>query len=273
MSPFRFPTPPPRRAARRQAWLTLAWLGLPLAGLAQGVCSSDGQVPPRGLLERFMGADCETCWQQAPLAPAAGLLALDWIVPSVLGDDAPLSAAASRDALLRLDALDSGRPPPGRSLQRQQPVARAFALGQRAQRAAAPDRMRVAMGPALGGYVGTSVSLKQPLGPPPWTVWLALVEELEAGIEGSPVPRRLVRNLLVLERDAAGTASAKLSKKKQTLENLSGPSSHFIHETRSMAVPPGAQPERLRLVGWQQDGQGRITILRAAVCPPAGEKP
>ena len=78
---------------------------------AQSLCASDGQATPLTLVERFISADCEACWS-APqtLKPAAGALTLDWIVPSEQGEAAPLSAAASRDALMRLEALGRAAP-------------------------------------------------------------------------------------------------------------------------------------------------------------------
>ena len=91
--------------------LTLASLSLALAhapqALAQTHCSSDGTPKPVALFERFISADCEACWgDAAPPAPSAkaGAVVLDWIVPSAAGDDAPLSAAATTDALPRLQA-------------------------------------------------------------------------------------------------------------------------------------------------------------------------
>ena len=90
---------------------------------AQGVCSSDGQPQPVRLLERFLSADCAQCWGLAPApapAPAGTTLALDWIVPGRLGDEAPLSAAASRDALARLQTLR--RPAPRTQLAISSPV-------------------------------------------------------------------------------------------------------------------------------------------------------
>ena len=92
--------------------LTLASLSLALAhapqALAQTHCSSDGAPKPVALFERFISADCEACWGDAATpAPSAkaGAVVLDWIVPSAQGDDAPLSAAATNDAALRLQAL------------------------------------------------------------------------------------------------------------------------------------------------------------------------
>src|SRR5450830_1597736 len=97
------------------------------AGLAQGIhaqsfCASDGQATPVLLLEHFISADCESCWSAPPDAePTNGALTLDWIVPSDQADEAPLSAAANRDALLRLETL--GLPVPRTQLQTSSPVA------------------------------------------------------------------------------------------------------------------------------------------------------
>ena len=58
---------------------------------------------PVTLFERFLSADCEACWADpatpAP-TPGPGVVVLDWIVPARSGDEAPLSAAATRDALV-----------------------------------------------------------------------------------------------------------------------------------------------------------------------------
>ena len=73
---------------------------------AQSFCASDSQATPVALVERFISADCEACWSDPKTpAPAAQALTLDWIVPSEQGEAAPLSAAASRDARMRLESL------------------------------------------------------------------------------------------------------------------------------------------------------------------------
>ena len=78
---------------------------------AQSSCSSDGQATPLTLIERFISADCEVCWS-APqtIKPSARALSLDWIVPSGQGEAAPLAAAASPDARLRLETLGRAAP-------------------------------------------------------------------------------------------------------------------------------------------------------------------
>ncbi|HEY8907459.1 MAG TPA: hypothetical protein VIM63_15640, partial [Rhodoferax sp.] len=49
---------------------------------AQSSCNSDGQPTPNALFERFINADCATCWADTvtPVGPP-GTLVLDWIVP------------------------------------------------------------------------------------------------------------------------------------------------------------------------------------------------
>ena len=118
-----------------------------LTAQAQSSCSSDATKPPRVILERFINADCTSCWADpaTPKAPQLGL-ALDWIVPGAKGEDAPLSAAASRDALQRLEAL--GLPVPAASSSHQSLVARPAPRGL---------SLRVARGVALGGYMGASI--------------------------------------------------------------------------------------------------------------------
>ncbi len=230
------------------AWLVLALLLVTPLAHSQTLCNSDGQAAPTALLERFVNADCDTCWQDlaTPVAQP-GTLALDWIVPSDRGDDAALSNAASLDALQRLDMLKRHRPSaqdkletkvmgwPGASLQ-------------------------VARGPAFGPYVGASIELFLPAGTQldafmnaPLTAWLVLVEALPAGSEASPVPRNLVRNVLQLtwsKRDV-------LSKTEQT----------SFDELRPLNIPAGVPAERLRVIGWVQDASGRVLVAAESVCP------
>ena len=212
---------------------------------AQGLCSSDGQLRPLGLLERFINADCPSCWADAatPL-PGPREIALDWIVPGSKGEDAPLSAAASRDGLARLAAL--GRPVPAQAdTARQKLVAAARSL-------------RVAHGVALNGYVGASIELR-PAGRGPWTAWLALVETIPAGSDGTPVERNLVRNLLQPAWDGRKALSKEEQKK--------------LFESRPMSIPEGATPERLRVVGWVQDARGEIRAIAQSRCAATAPAP
>jgi hypothetical protein len=210
---------------------------------AQSSCDSDKQPRPVALLERFISADCESCWAD-PATPRAGRneLAVDWIVPGNKGDDAPLSAAASRDALARLEALQ--RTAPAKADAAKHPIA------------ANGRRLRVAHGLAFNGYVGASIELK-PGARGPWRAWLLLVETVPAGTEGSPVERNLVRNVLQPAWDGTGP----LSKTEQ----------RRLFESRPMSIPEGADPQRLRVIGLLEDAQGRVVAAAASRCAVAGK--
>jgi hypothetical protein len=210
--------------------LLLALLPALAAAPAGATCSSDGLQPPAGLLERFISADCADCWTGAAVQPGTGELALDWIVPGRRGEDAPLAGAATRDALRRLLALRRDRP------ERTGEV--------RHERGRPAGRLRVAQGPAVGDYVGTSIELRSPR-PGGWSAWLALVEVLPAGTEGSQVERRLVRNLHQIDWP---------------------PGAPRLSDSRPMRIPEGARPERLRVVGWLEDASGRLREIAQTRC-------
>lgn len=213
-----------------------------LGAQAQSSCSSDGQRTPVAVVERFTSADCENCWSDttARSAPLRTLV-LDWIVPSPRGDEAPLSAAATRDANDRLAALH--RAAPTASYSNQTPVAKR------------PYRMRVAHGLPFNGYIGASMELPQsevrPV-PLPVTGWLVLVETIAAGTEGTPVERNLVRNSLTRTWDGRH----QLSKDEQKR----------LWESRPMGLGATARPERLRVVGWVEDAHGRIITAAQSHC-------
>jgi hypothetical protein len=211
------------------------------AAQAQSSCSSDGQARPVALVERFINADCRDCWSDAATAQVRrGSVALDWVLPGSQGEDAPLSAVASRDGLKRLQAL--GLPSPSASSSQTTAVAE-------------QGRLRVAHGLPVAGYIGASVQLQgaPPAGAtPPFTAWLALVETIPAGTEGSPVARNLVRNLLQPIWNMGG----QLSKGEQT---------GFL-ESRSMDIPAGTDPARLAVIGWVQDAGGRVFAAAQSRC-------
>jgi hypothetical protein len=228
------------------AWLAAGLLaaaaGFTGAARAQSSCSSDGQSRPVALLERFVNADCADCWT-APLTarPGRGELALDWVLPGSRGEDAPLSVVATRDALKRLDAL--GMPPPVGSANRKTPVD------------GTAGRLRVAHGLPVSGYLGASIALSgapRNKGGPPLTAWLALVETIPAGTEGTPAPRNLVRNLVQASWDVR--------------EPLSKDERWRLLETRSMDVPPGMNTQGAKVIGWVQDGQGRVVAAAQSRC-------
>jgi hypothetical protein len=206
--------------------VVLAMALLPLA--AHALCTSDRVPQPQAVLERFTSADCDDCWRD-PRTPAAAanVLAVDWVVPGSKGDDAPLSAVASGDALQRLEAL--GRAAPAAS----------DAVTSLRRGPALP--LRIALGRVVNDYVGTSIAIPK-AGAAPLDAWLILVEELPAGAEGSPVARNLVRN--VFRTPAAGQ----------------------LREARAMQVHEGARPERLRLVALVQDASGRMRAISRTEC-------
>jgi len=227
----------------------LACAYLPPAG-AQDGCSSEGAPAPLALYERFINADCAACWGEHSFAPGAGAAVLDWIAPATTGDEAALSAAARTDSLTRLQALQ--RPVPATT---DVHVAR---VGTRL-----PGRLRLALGPAVNDYVGASLSYHGALprgARGPWTVWLALVEQVPAGAEGTRVPRNLVRNML----QRSWTLDRQLLKREQT---------NLLPDTRwserpSLQLAAGAQPERLALIGWMEDAAGQVVATAQASCTP-----
>lgn len=210
----------------------LAALLAPLSAWAQSSCSSDGQPRPVALLERFINADCASCWSDPQARNTQrGEVALDWIVPGSRGDDAPLSAAATRDSLARLQALGRQAPPQA---------------DQAAQRAVGKRTLRVAHGMPFNDYIGTSIEMK-PAARGPWTAWLALVETIPVGTEGTAVERNLVRNLLQVPWQAT-------------------PAPARLLESRSMLLAQGVQADRLRVIGWVEDAKGRIHGIAQSVC-------
>ncbi|ABE43655.1 hypothetical protein [Polaromonas sp. JS666] len=218
---------------------------------AQSFCASDGQPRPAQLMERFINADCDSCWTD-PATPKAGAgqIALDWVVPGSKGDDAPLSAVATRDALARLEA--SGQAVPAKASNRTHSVNRLTG-----------STLRVAHGLPLADYLGASIELK-PIPPAArgqrWTAWLALVETLPAGTEGSPTERNLVRNLLQVSWDGR-----KLSNTEQNQNRF--------FEARSMAIAQGANAGRLRVIGWVEDEKNRVRAAAQSRCEASPQTP
>ena len=212
---------------------------------AQSSCSSDGQRTPVAVLERFTSADCDSCWSDTTARPAPPrTLVLDWIVPSPRGEEAPLSAAATRDATDRLAALRHTAPATQDTV--------------RTVVAKRPFPLRVAHGLPLNGYVGASIEL--PLSevrpaPAPVTGWMLLVETIAAGSDGTPVERNLVRN--VLQRPWGKHESLWKEEQKR------------LFESRPMGLGATTQPERLLVIGWVEDAQGRIIAAAQSHCAEA----
>jgi hypothetical protein len=197
-------------------------------------------APARTLVEHFLPADCLDCWQ-APgedgAAPVA--LRLDWILPA--GADAPLAAAALPEAAERWRA--AVRP-------QAHEVARAHALP-----AAPPGaRLGVQSGLAWNGYMGLSFELA---GSATWPAdargWVALVERVPAGADGTAVARNLVRAV-------AGPFG------------LHPPAGQDrLLQVYAVRMPANAQPERLAAVGWIERDDGQV--LMAAQSPLAACTP
>jgi hypothetical protein len=224
--------PPPTRIAVLRPILLALFVALPLA--AQALCTSDDVPQATLLMERFTSADCLTCWRdRATPQGAPGTLALDWIVPGLKGEGAPLATAASDDAMDRLDYLRHATPKTADVVSTPRDK---DAVG-----------LRLAHGEAFNDYIGTSMQLRE-AGGEAWNAWLLLVEKIPAGAEGSPIARNLVRKVFRPDWARRGRATGPLA------------------ETRSMQVPPTARPERLRLVGVLADGRGRIRAISQTEC-------
>lgn len=231
---------------RRFLLMTSLGTWLVTGAWAQSICASDGQTTPLTLVERFISADCEACWRTPPTheSAAARTLTLDWIVPGGQGDEAPLSAAASRDAHMRLATL--GRAAPATSTHTLTPVPDRGA-----------NRLRVAHGVPLGGYIGASIELKttrKAIHQEPFSAWLVLVETIPAGVAGASSEMNLVRNVLL----STWNRHSSLSKTERIV----------FREARPLSIPQGATPERLRVVGWVQDAHGRMLAAAQSVCAP-----
>ena len=224
-----------------------------LTASAQSFCSSDGQARPTALLERFINADCDSCWKNpATSAPQPGQIALDWVLPGSKGEDAPLSAVASRDGLNRREVL--GVAVPHNAASSTHIIKKPRLKGR---------SLRVAHGLALSGFIGVSIELKPMTSPTAkqhhqpqqaLTAWLVLVESVPEGTEGTLVARNLVRNALQLnwnQRD-------QLSKKERPQ----------LFESRVMSVAQGVNPDNLRVMGWVEDAKGKVLAAARSGCTP-----
>jgi hypothetical protein len=211
----------------------IVWLAAASAAQTEATTSCPAPMPTV-VLERFISADCETCWSSGP-AQGDGKNApfvLDWIVPSERGDAAPLSVAALVEAGVRAPGVSADG-----TASRRHAIARPGAM-----------RVTVGDGPAWNGYIGLRLSVAHKGGA--WPVgavgYLALVERVPAGQDGTPVPRQLVRTLvgpLVLDE---------LRTQRQ------------IAHLRAVRVPENGKAERLVGVGWVQAADGRMLALGAA---------
>jgi hypothetical protein len=204
------------------------WL-LPIA--AACAQAQPAPCPPAAtrLLQRFIPADCESCWHAAgEAALPARTWALDWVVPSPQGDAAPLSLAALPEAAERAQ--------------------RAGAQTQQDKTARAP-RLQVQGGPAWNGYFGLQLSVRGVPAPAGSTGWLALVEQIPAGDEGTAIARQLVRSV-------AGPLPLDGLSPRRPVQHL-----------RALRVGEGAQPQRLVGIGWVEAADGRVLAVAQEACP------
>lgn len=191
------------------------------------------------LLERFIPAECETCWKSAA-EPKGTPIVLDWIVPGPRGDDAPLAAAALREAGVRAGLI----------------AQTATASRRHALLAVAGLTLEVEDGPAFNGYLAAQIHVERDASrggrsaTAGAAAYLALVEQVRAGEEGTPIERMLVRAVV------------------GPLPLGDGETKH-LHAFR---IPQGSRPVRLTAVGWVEAPDGKV-LAAARVeperCPPA----
>lgn len=183
------------------------------------------------LLERFMSAECETCWKNGA-EPHGAPLVLDWIAPSARGDDAPLAAAAIAEAASRAGALAETH------------------TRERWHALAAPGAWSVGIedGPAWNGYIAARLRVAREGAAHAREVdlYVALVEQVRAGEEGTPVDRMLVRSVAGPMPMDAETAS--------------------VTHLRAFRIPQGSRPARLTAIGWVQSA-GSVVLAAARVAP------
>lgn len=218
---------------------SLAWR-LVLAMLACATIASNARAAAAcpaydTLLERFIPAECEACWQSAA-EPKGTPIVLDWIVPGPRGDDAPLAAAALREAGVR-----AGR------------IAQTATTSRRhALPAVAGLSLEVEDGPAFNGYLAAQIRVERDASrggrsaTAGAAAYLALVEQVRAGEEGTPIDRMLVRAVV------------------GPLPLGEGETKH-LHAFR---LPQGSRPVRLTAVGWVEAPGGKL--LAAARVEPDG---
>ncbi len=192
-------------------------------------------TPRAVLLDRFIPADCQSCWQERSEA-GPGVLALDWIVPSPRGDDAPLAAAALPAAGVRAGTIaQTATTSRGHVL----PSGTGLSL-------------RVEQGPPFNGYIAAQVDVERDAtrggrsATAGATAYLALVEQVRAGEESTPIERMLVRAVV------------------GPLPLGEGETAH-LHAFR---IPQGSRPVRLTAVGWVEAPGGKV--LAAARVEPDG---
>lgn len=186
------------------------------------------------IVERFTSADCTDCWQADAPTPAKGIWVFDWISPTTA--DAAMSPAAPLESRERAQRAGGAAPVDQQTL-----VVRGHA--------AAPRGLHLAVesGPAWAGYFGLQLSVggRVPAGA---TGWMALVERLPAGGEGSAVARELVRAV-------AGPLPLDAVRVGRPLQHLA-----------ALRWPETAQVSRLVARGWLESADGHMLAVVSEHC-------
>ncbi len=201
-----------------------------------------------------MSADCTGCWSATDAAhdPAREWL-FDWIAPSAQSADAPMSAAAltaAAERMARAGRAASTDAPSGATTGATTD-ATTESTTTRLLRTRLPQRprlqLRVQSGPAWNGYFGLQVTIlgQAPAGA---TAWMALVEPLPVGTDGSGLTRELMRSV-------TGPLPLRLTTPRQPLTHLA-----------ALRAPDGALPERLRARAWIEGADGRILAVASDAC-------
>lgn len=192
--------------------------------------------PDAPVTERFTSADCAECWAAAAPGAVAGGWLFDWITPTPQGAEAALAAAAPVEAAERAQRLSASAPVASQVLVQRERALRPAGL-----------KLQVQSGPAWNGYFGLQLDVRGPL-PRGSTGWLALVEMLPAGSEGSTVERQLLRSVAgPLPLDGARSARG-------------------VHHLRALRWPETAQPTRLQARGWIEGPDGRLLAVASDTC-------
>jgi len=200
------------------------------------------------VLEHLFSADCADCWAAPadgePASPRSAAAApawrFDWIGPGA--DAAPLAAGALPEATERAQRLGMALPG-GQTGQVHRQAASAALAGL---------RVSVASGPAWQGYFGVQLTLRSSQAkalPTGSSAWVALIEQVGAGSDGTPVTRALVRSVagpLPLAALAPGKALTHL---------------------RALRWPTGTEPSHLQARAWIEGPDGRLLAVAADRCP------
>ena len=191
-----------------------------------------------------MSADCTSCWSATDVVHGRQREWLfDWILPGAQSADAPMSAAALTAAAERLT----------RAARALTTDATTDASTTRLLHTRLPARPRprtqlqVQSGPAWNGYFGLQVTIRGQA-PAGATAWMALVEPLPAGTDGSFLTRELMRSV-------TGPLPLRLTSPSKPLTHLA-----------ALRAPDGARPERLRARAWIEDADGRILAVASDAC-------